>query len=95
MFEVPEQTALRDRVKGQVNPETTQSGPSPIFSKEEECHLVDNIKDMASLGYGYTRQDVINNTFALVNLYTSPSLPVTLQPQTMQTLITWHGSTTS
>ena len=58
-YGVPEQT-LRDRVKGKVAPETIKSGPSPLFSIEEEMRLVDHIKSMSQVGYGYTRAEVIN-----------------------------------
>ncbi|XP_071123384.1 uncharacterized protein [Mytilus edulis] len=51
-------TTLIDRVKGRVDPETMKSGPPPLFSLEQEAHLVNHIKKMSHLGYGYTRVEV-------------------------------------
>ena len=56
-FGVPFQT-LRDRVAGQVDPECCTMGKQPLLSQEEEVRLVNHLKEMASLGYGYTRQEV-------------------------------------
>ena len=58
-FNVPE-TTLRQRAKGRVNPETTNSGPAPLLSQEEEAVFVDHLKSMAGVGYGYTRSEVVN-----------------------------------
>lgn len=58
-FNVPE-TTLRQRALGRVDPETTVSGPAPVLSQEEEAVFVDHLKFMASVGYGYTRNEVIN-----------------------------------
>ncbi|XP_038064724.1 uncharacterized protein LOC119735094 [Patiria miniata] len=58
-YGVPEST-LRDRVLGKVDPEATRSGPAPVFSLEEENNLVDHLKKMALLGYGYSRAEVID-----------------------------------
>ena len=60
-FNVPE-TTLRQRALGSVDPETTVSGPAPVLSQEEEAVFVDHLKFMASVGYGYTRNEVINMT---------------------------------
>ncbi|XP_053390074.1 uncharacterized protein LOC123531140 isoform X2 [Mercenaria mercenaria] len=57
-YNVPMQT-LRDRVLHKVDPETVRSGPQPLFSEEEEALFVNNLKYMASLGYGYTGPEVI------------------------------------
>ena len=37
-----------------------RSGPGPLFSQFEEARLVDHIKEMAAVGYPYTRAEVIN-----------------------------------
>ena len=36
------------------------SGPSPVLSQEEEAMFVEHLKFMASVGYGYTRMEVVN-----------------------------------
>ncbi|XP_060572341.1 uncharacterized protein LOC132730435 isoform X3 [Ruditapes philippinarum] len=59
VYGVPMQT-LRDRVLGHIEPDTTRSGPGPLLSEFEEAKLVDHIKDMAYVGYPYTRAEVIN-----------------------------------
>ncbi|XP_046573288.1 MFS-type transporter clz9-like [Haliotis rubra] len=56
---VPEQT-LTDRVKSITSPECLSSGPGPLLSQEEEARLVSHLKLMASVGYGYTRAQVIS-----------------------------------
>ena len=58
-FGVPFQT-LRDRVAGTVDPECIQMGRSPVLSLEEEAKLVSHLKEMALIGYGYTRQEVVD-----------------------------------
>ena len=57
-YGVPEST-FRYRVQGLVDPESTKSGPSPLFSSEEECLFADHLKKMASFGYGYIRSEVL------------------------------------
>ena len=56
---VPEQT-LRDRTKscGFVSPEKHHSGKDRMLSPQEEASLVNHIKFVASVGYGYTRRDI-------------------------------------
>lgn len=58
-YSVPVQT-LRDRVKGKVDMEKVTMGPAPLLGQEEEAMLVSHLKEMAALGYGYTRQEVTN-----------------------------------
>ena len=57
-YDVPEQT-LRYWCKGKIEPETVKSGPQPVLSMEHEAKLVEHIQSMASVGYGYTRAEVI------------------------------------
>ena len=57
-YGVPEQM-LRDRCKRKIGPETVKSGPQPVLSMEQEAALVEHIQSMASVGYGYTRAEVI------------------------------------
>ena len=52
-------TTLWDRVKGVIDPECLKPGPAPLFSQEEEVKLVDHVKTMAALGYGYTISAVV------------------------------------
>ncbi|ESO89300.1 hypothetical protein LOTGIDRAFT_229168 [Lottia gigantea] len=56
---VPIQT-LRDRVLGHISIDNVKSGPPPVFDCEQEARLAEHIKDMASLGYTYTRAEMIN-----------------------------------
>ena len=58
-YGVPEST-LRDRTLGLVDLENCTSGPKRIFSVEEEESLAEHFKYMASIGYGYSKQEVIN-----------------------------------
>ena len=58
-YNVPE-TTLRQRVLGRVDVDRTASGRFPIHSQEEESQLVEHLKAMARVGYGYTRQEVVD-----------------------------------
>ena len=59
MYQVPAQT-LRDRVLGKIHIDTTTTGRAPVLSLEEEAKLVGHLKEVANLGYGYTRQEVVD-----------------------------------
>ena len=59
LYNVP-YTTLCDRVRGRVPIDSTKPGPSPILSQMEEKKLVDHIMYMSSIGYGYSRADVMN-----------------------------------
>ena len=56
---VPRQT-LRDRTCGYVDPHKFKSGPDTLFDDAQEKALSANIMLMASYGYGYSRQEVLN-----------------------------------
>jgi hypothetical protein len=56
---VPLQT-LTDRITGKISIDVVKSGKPPVFSLEEEARLVNHFKEMASLGYGYTRREVVD-----------------------------------
>lgn len=56
---VPEST-LRDRTRQNVSIDCTRSGPGPVLGMEEEAKLCQHLKDLAAVGYGYTRAEVIN-----------------------------------
>ncbi|XP_052088188.1 uncharacterized protein LOC127725302 [Mytilus californianus] len=58
-YGVPFQT-LRDRVTGNVDPECCTMGSAPFFTLDEESRLVIHLKEMAQLGYGYNRQEVVD-----------------------------------
>ena len=58
-YGVPYQT-LRDRVAGSVDPECIQMGRSTVLSLEEEAKLVSHLNEMALIGYGYTRLEVVD-----------------------------------
>ena len=51
-------TTLRDRVVGGISIDVTKSVPGPVISMEE-ARLTCHIKDLAAVGYGYTRPEVI------------------------------------
>lgn len=55
---VPFQT-LRDRVAGDIDLECTM-GAIPLFSLGEEARLVSHLKGMSNIGYGYSRQEVVD-----------------------------------
>ena len=57
-YAVPMQT-LRDRVCGNIDPETFRSGKQPLFTMEEEAIFIEHLKAMATLGYGYTATEII------------------------------------
>lgn len=52
-------TTLNDRVNGRIGLEATRPGPKPLMTSLEEKTLVDHINHMASVGPGYSRQDVM------------------------------------
>ena len=49
---------MRDRVSREVDPECCSMGKQPLLSLEEEAKLVNHLKEMAAIGYGYTRREV-------------------------------------
>lgn len=59
LFSVPE-TSLRRRVNGTVGIDCVRSGPDPLFSIEQEAKLVDHVKLLAKVGYGYSRGELCN-----------------------------------
>ena len=58
-YQVP-LTTLRDRVDGRVNIDCVSSGPPPLFTQEQESYIVEYIKTMSEIGYGYTRAEVLS-----------------------------------
>lgn len=56
VYGVPEST-LRDRTRHIVSLEAVK-GPDRIFTSEEEMELVQHIKYMAEIGYGYTKINI-------------------------------------
>ena len=58
-FGVPVRT-LRDRTMGMISGDTVKSGRAPVFELEEEVRIVEHLKEMAQLGYGYTRSEVVD-----------------------------------
>ena len=52
-------TTLRDRVDNSVSVDCTKPGPEPVLSQLEESKLVAHIKELAAVGYGYTRAEVL------------------------------------
>ena len=58
-FKVP-LTTLRDRVDNRVSIDCTKTGPEPLLSQIEEAKLVKHLQDLTSVGYGYTRAEVVS-----------------------------------
>ena len=54
-YGVPLQT-LRNMITGKISIDVVKSGKPPVFSLEEGARLVNHLKEMARLGYGYTRR---------------------------------------
>ena len=59
LYQVPIQT-LRDRVLGKIDINTVTTGRALVLSLEEEAKLMSHLKEVAKLGYGYTRQEVVD-----------------------------------
>ena len=57
-FGVPVST-LRGRVAGRISIDITTTGHPTLFNQEKEALLVEHIKAMADVGYGYTRAKVV------------------------------------
>ena len=55
-FNVPEST-LRDRTRGNVTLDT-RVGVDTLFTVSEEKQLVDHVKYMGSIGYGYNKSGI-------------------------------------
>ena len=55
-YSVPEST-LRDRTRGNV-PIDAKPGATTLFSHSEESEIVDHLKYMASIGYGYYKAEI-------------------------------------
>ena len=51
---------LHNRALGKVHIDTTTSGRVPVLSLEEEAKLIGHLKEVANLGYGNTRQEVVD-----------------------------------
>ena len=77
---VPE-TTLRDRILGNVDPETVTVGKAPLFQQKEELTLVNHIKTMAQLGYGYSRKEsvVIASNYAVQLGKKTENQPLTIK----------------
>ena len=58
-FNVP-LTTLRYRVDGRIDVDSVSSGAPSLFTQEEEAFIVEHVKSMAEIGYGYTRAKVIH-----------------------------------
>lgn len=58
-YGVPFQT-LRDRIAGDIDLECCTMGAIPLFSLGEEARFVSHLKEMANIGYGYSRQEVVD-----------------------------------
>ncbi|XP_062621365.1 uncharacterized protein LOC134282954 [Saccostrea cucullata] len=52
-------TTLRDCVDNRVDIDCIKTGPEPLLSQFEEAKLVNHLKELASVRYGYTRAEVL------------------------------------
>ena len=52
-------TTLKDRLSGRVE-HGSKSGPAPYLNKHEEEQLVEFLIQIAKIGYGKTKQEVIS-----------------------------------
>ena len=76
---------MRDRVSGRVDIDCCNMGKSPILSLDEENKLVKHLLEVASIGYGYNRKEIVD----IASDYT-----VTLGKRTVEkplTLNWFHG----
>jgi len=53
-------TTLRDRVDGRVHLDTLHAGAAPLFNQEQESNIVEHVKTMSEISYGYTRAEVVD-----------------------------------
>jgi hypothetical protein len=53
-------TYLYVRIAGDIDLECYTMGAIPLFSLREEARLVSHLKEMANIGYGYSRQEVVD-----------------------------------
>ena len=80
LYGVP-RTTLRDRLSSRVSVDCTRTGPETVFTLEEEMKLCEHLKQLAVVGYGYTRSEVVN----LASDYA-----VCLEKRTMEKPLTLH-----
>ena len=68
-------------MKNKVSIDTVTTGRSPLFTQEEELEIVNHVKRMANLGYGYTRQEVANmaSDYAVILGKRTKTDPLTLR----------------
>ena len=63
MYGIPESTLCDGTLGVQHAVEDTENiprwGPAATFSRDEEMQLVDHLTYMASIGYGYSRQEFL------------------------------------
>lgn len=55
-------TTPRDRVDGRVHLDTLHAGTAPMFNQEQESNIVEHVKRMSEIIYGYTRPEVVDLT---------------------------------
>ena len=58
LYQVPA-TTVGDRVSGRVPIFSSGPGPAPILNSSEEALLVQYVMAMSSIGFGYTRSDIM------------------------------------
>lgn len=52
-------TTLRDHVDGRVHSDTLHAGAAPLLNQEQESNVVEHVKTMSEICYGYTREEVL------------------------------------
>ena len=53
-------TTWRDRVDGRVHLDTLHAGAAPSFNQKQESNIVEHVKTMSEIGYGYIRAEVVD-----------------------------------
>jgi hypothetical protein len=51
---------LRDHVDGRVHLDILHAGAAPLFNQKQESNIVEHVKTMSEIGYGYTRAEVVD-----------------------------------
>ena len=73
--------SLQDRTSGKLSIDVVKSGRAPVYSMEEEAKIVEQLKEMTQLDYGYTRSEVVDiaNDYARILGKRNKDNPLTLR----------------
>jgi hypothetical protein len=53
-------TTWRDHVDGRVHLDALHAGAALSFNQEQESNIVEHVKTMSEIGYGYIRAEVVD-----------------------------------